>query len=354
MHQADLDRAVLSDPDSDAPRERYADWLAANGDPERAELIRLQLEEARTPPPADPDQPGEESEKRAARIFELVKAHPEWRAFPDLPGIMWGHGFNFGFERGFLGSVGVRGKEAFTAHMGRVFESAPVTTAVFERVDDAGVREIASSPHLARLRHVSFAFCPVGDAAAEAIASSPNVASLKSLRFFRCGVGPRGARALAGSPFLSASLDLDLRGNPIDAASARELRDRFGENVHVDAPEESGRNPLLGPFDEKLVTYFRTLTSALGETAPDDAKGIECTVRNLPGAPGGVHTRVVHLRGNKPSPVQVHPKVRDAANEVARFWTEEGGGFPGIRAAMTRQPDGTWRVQITRLSVPSA
>jgi uncharacterized protein (TIGR02996 family) len=36
--------AVLDHPDDDAPRLRYADWLVENGDPSRAEFIRVQCE----------------------------------------------------------------------------------------------------------------------------------------------------------------------------------------------------------------------------------------------------------------------------------------------------------------------
>jgi uncharacterized protein (TIGR02996 family) len=349
VQRDDLYRAVLAEPDADEPRERFAEWLAANGETDLAELIRLQFEDARTPPPADPDEPDEEAERRAERMVALIQAHPEWRSFPEIPGIGWGYGSNFGFERGFLGSVMVKGSEPFTTHMGRVFEIAPVTTAVFEKVDDAGAAAIASSPFLSRLRHLSLAFCRVGDAAAEAIAASPHAANLRSLRFYRCGVGPRGAQALASSPYLAATLDLDLRGSPIGEAGEAALRGRFGQSLKVDAPEDRGRHPLLGPFEEKLVAHFGKLTSAMSAAAPADATAIECTVRNLPGAPDGLHTRVVHTHGNRSAPAQVQPAVRQAAGELARFWITEGGGFPGVRATMQRQKDGTWQVRVTRL-----
>src|SRR5262249_7676147 len=46
-----LDKAFLADvaehPDDDAPRLVYADWLEDNGDPDRAEFIRVQVELAR-------------------------------------------------------------------------------------------------------------------------------------------------------------------------------------------------------------------------------------------------------------------------------------------------------------------
>src|SRR3954465_1671476 len=47
--EPDLLSAVLAEPDDDAPRLAYADWLADNGQPERAEFVRLQIERMRRP-----------------------------------------------------------------------------------------------------------------------------------------------------------------------------------------------------------------------------------------------------------------------------------------------------------------
>jgi uncharacterized protein (TIGR02996 family) len=44
-----LFEAVLDAPGDDAPRLVFADWLDENGEPDRAEVIRLQIEAARTP-----------------------------------------------------------------------------------------------------------------------------------------------------------------------------------------------------------------------------------------------------------------------------------------------------------------
>ena len=42
-------RAIIANPDDDDPRLQYADWLEENGQAERAEFIRVQIEKARTP-----------------------------------------------------------------------------------------------------------------------------------------------------------------------------------------------------------------------------------------------------------------------------------------------------------------
>lgn len=55
-------RAILEAPDDDAPRLIYADWLDENGQGERAEFIRLQIQLANMKPwcPANPEKVGRE------------------------------------------------------------------------------------------------------------------------------------------------------------------------------------------------------------------------------------------------------------------------------------------------------
>jgi len=42
-------RASIAEPDDDLPRLIYADWLDERGDPDRAQIIRTQIELARLP-----------------------------------------------------------------------------------------------------------------------------------------------------------------------------------------------------------------------------------------------------------------------------------------------------------------
>src|SRR5438477_12296826 len=46
---ADFLMAILADPDADAPRLAYADWLEEDGDADRAEFIRVQCALASMP-----------------------------------------------------------------------------------------------------------------------------------------------------------------------------------------------------------------------------------------------------------------------------------------------------------------
>ena len=59
-------RAIRAAPDDDAPRLVYADWLEENGDPMRAEFIRVQCTRARLPA----DDPA--AEELNARSYALL------------------------------------------------------------------------------------------------------------------------------------------------------------------------------------------------------------------------------------------------------------------------------------------
>jgi uncharacterized protein (TIGR02996 family) len=66
-------RAICENPDDDAPRLVYADWLDEHGDPRQAEFIRVQIELAR--------ESGRASRKRFLRDREeeLWRQRRTWR-----------------------------------------------------------------------------------------------------------------------------------------------------------------------------------------------------------------------------------------------------------------------------------
>ncbi len=77
-----------------------------------------------------------------------------------------------------------------------------------------GVRALAASPFVGSLRELALSG-PLGDEGAEAIASSPALSGLRVLRLDNCGIGARGAERLASSPHLSRLEVLSLRGNSL-------------------------------------------------------------------------------------------------------------------------------------------
>src|SRR5262245_46053167 len=91
--QAFLDD-IVANPDDDAPRLVYADWLDEHGDPHRAEFIRAQCERARL----DADDP--RADRLLRRERALLKAHgADWTGLPQ------GTGVAGELRRGFVGHV---------------------------------------------------------------------------------------------------------------------------------------------------------------------------------------------------------------------------------------------------------
>lgn len=102
--------AIIDRPDDDLLRLVFADYLEENGEADRAEFIRLQIEHAASGPDADG------WTLRDLRINELLHEY-DWR-IPDLKGKQE-------FRRGFVEVIGTTA-ERLLALPGEAFDSAPV------------------------------------------------------------------------------------------------------------------------------------------------------------------------------------------------------------------------------------
>jgi uncharacterized protein (TIGR02996 family) len=214
------EEAFLSDiranPDDDGVRLIYADWLQENGQPQRAEFIRVQIELARL---ADDDP---RREALADRQDELLAAHgDQWRsAFVHRP---WPE--HARFRRGFLDEAVLYTQEEARA----VLRSAPLRRLQVRKVTGKGLAELVRLPefvqvrelslesvdllpsnvrrllrcsHIARLQ--SLALSP-GDGVTEileALGSSPRLRALTRLEISTNYLGDEGLSVLARSPLL--------------------------------------------------------------------------------------------------------------------------------------------------------
>jgi uncharacterized protein (TIGR02996 family) len=245
-------RDILAAPEDDAPRLRYADWLKANGDPERAEYIRLDIRQTRNT--------GENASTRSRRwkrLRELWAAHgAAWLESLPLPM----RGF-VRFVRGFPGRADCAIEE-FLYWPEPLWQSAPVTglittlclrtetlycgdleaLASFRKHIGPRVRQMAAAPQLAhildldmnesgiRTRHVKpllasryltqlrsldLSLNGLGNEAAEAVAGSSRLPNLAVLRMEWNRIGDPGARALANAPHLVSLRELSLSHNAI-------------------------------------------------------------------------------------------------------------------------------------------
>src|SRR5262245_13568791 len=136
--------AILADPDADAPRLVFADWLQENGRPERAEFIRLQIELANL----DVTEPRYFRLRR--REQELLNAHrAEWlRPFGDGDAIL------FTFRRGFVHSALFSSASEFPDRADELLRQFPLR-AVHQRVERLAIIQRFIGPALERLSDLS-------------------------------------------------------------------------------------------------------------------------------------------------------------------------------------------------------
>jgi uncharacterized protein (TIGR02996 family) len=197
--------AIAETPEDDTPRLVYADWLEDHRQPERAAFIRAQCQLAKS---AADDARRPELRKREQEL--LGRQGTAWRnALPKLPGVTWDRTFRRGFVEGAL----VEGAGTFLAQAGRLFRAAPLRSLELRKV--RGVKGLAASPWLRRLRRLCIRNCHVGPAGAAALARSPHLAGLTVLVLSGTDVGAEGAEALVGSPHLTRLSALDLAGNDL-------------------------------------------------------------------------------------------------------------------------------------------
>jgi uncharacterized protein (TIGR02996 family) len=231
--------AILARYPDDGPRLVYADWLDENGDPDRAELVRVQLALARLP---DDHPRRTELADRQTELHETVA--DAWTA--RLGGLAAG----VEFRRGVPDAVTV-GAEEFLAHGDELFRLAPVVRRV--RLTDVAraMPRLIDCPTLARVRELDLFGNDLGNGGVELLVRSAYLGGLNALDLGFNGLDLAGVRALArastlpnlwdlalndnrqltgdavrllaDSPFLAGLRSLDLSGNDVHDAGVRAL-----------------------------------------------------------------------------------------------------------------------------------
>jgi anti-anti-sigma factor len=199
--------AILDDPEADAPRLIFADWLEEHGDP-RGEFIHLQYRLEREP----------EHPQRVAwgkREMELWDEHEHEWVGPLVPVIDVPI-----FRRGFLDEAVLRA-ELFLDHSGYLFEHAPIRRLQFRRVHTGEMPLIAATSALEHLTGLGFQRTSLTAADMQALASSPHLGRLTSLSLEANNLGPVWMGPLLA---IAAPLrELNLGRTRLSAASLAEL-----------------------------------------------------------------------------------------------------------------------------------
>ncbi|HKB39746.1 MAG TPA: TIGR02996 domain-containing protein [Gemmataceae bacterium] len=218
-------QSIIENPDDDAVRLIFADWLEERDDP-RGEFIRIQVKR---------DRPGLDE----ARETKLLGAHEkEWVA-PLRPWVR-----EWRFVRGFVEWVRVPA-EYILGEGRKVFRLTPVRDARFNEATehitrlaavpelarlrslDLGynllaleqVNRLATSPHLAGLDSLNLACNPLNNDGAVAL-SHASLPRLRELYLYRTQLGVAGLDALLQAPGRPGFTVLDLHSNPLHAEGA--------------------------------------------------------------------------------------------------------------------------------------
>ena len=194
--------SIRADPSADGPRYVYADWLQEQGQPERAELIRLQLQRSQLR-----RWTVEHLDLRMREQRLLTQWSDRWRAhLPSLGEVYWGP-----FERGFCGHAVFGTADVVAQHASACRDATVVDAVTVHRIPQGrtlasetlgGLRSLRLLGDMSGLEHGSLGWL-----------DDPGV--LRTLRLLRlvCRVGPFEVRQLLDSSHLSqlTTLSLNLR-----------------------------------------------------------------------------------------------------------------------------------------------
>ena len=215
---------IWKDPASDAPRLVLADQYEQDGDLERANFIRLQIERANLP--------SWEARASALELQEraLVAKHGEaWRAhLPQLPGVQWGS-----FRRGFIRAVAFDDVDNYVAHHEECARRVPMqgvalpwprsgtrpklgTVSNVEELTMFGtvmeqddMKWLAGCQVLSTIRSLNLIDSELRTGWAQLL-KSKHLGALEALRLPRSHVGNAGITKLAASTTMPKLAELDL------------------------------------------------------------------------------------------------------------------------------------------------
>lgn len=213
-----LFRAICEQPWEDTPRLVYADWLEENGDPVRAEFIRVQVELAKLPPggqwphplaqraaelrkQGDPGK-GETKPGRGKRVKRWSKELP----VPE--GVEWTPVYHRGFHNG----VTFATMHAVLTHEEAVTTAAPIDWVSVKGLLPFMVEVLLTRPWVRRLAELSL-WGEVGTPGMEALARTDALGRLERLNLSVARPTDAGVRALATSTALPKLRQLELEIN---------------------------------------------------------------------------------------------------------------------------------------------
>lgn len=246
--------AIIAQPDDDTVRLVYADWLAENGQPDRGEFVRAEIELAQSllNEEIDERRRRELLDRRAA----LLKRHKAVWLAPFLP-----FAKEASFERGFVAALDVpaldflqRGEKWFAlTPLTRVRITERHTWVPLEGRVSCGP-ELFSSPLLSRVTNLDLSGLELTADDLEPLAAHSDLSRLRELVLTYNGLRSDGATLVARMPQLAHLESLDLRSNMITDPGARAvaLGAHFGALKELRITKNSIRNRTWALLEERF------------------------------------------------------------------------------------------------------
>jgi uncharacterized protein (TIGR02996 family) len=201
MTEVEALRAVLDQPDDDAPRLAYAALMDQRGDV-RGEFIRLQLREAR----ATADM---EKSLLSSRTDRLLMDHRSRWSLP-VKGITE----SYAFHRGFIAYFALPAR-VFLDNADRILGSAPIQHVSFSD-PKPWLGDLLDSRYLRQMRSLSFDQAGLDNEDLKRLAASPNLGELRWLSLGGNSITLPGIVELAKSTALPRLRYANFGGNPVD------------------------------------------------------------------------------------------------------------------------------------------
>jgi uncharacterized protein (TIGR02996 family) len=195
---------LLLHPEPDEPRLAYADVIQAI-DPDRAELIRVQVELARSRRKGLPSFARADGYTRERILLDKHKERWSKNA-SEVKGVVF-----LSFLRGFVEHVRMNARE-FLRNAERLYSCAPILHLDLVELKPHA-REVFSSPLLDRIRSLRLTRNDLGDEEAQLLAASAHLGRLRWLDLSHNRVGQAGLDAITGSPGLPSLHYFDFAGN---------------------------------------------------------------------------------------------------------------------------------------------
>jgi uncharacterized protein (TIGR02996 family) len=238
--------AILANPDDDAPRLVFADWLEEHGESDRAEFIRVQIERTRSP--------HWDARQVRLRLREraLIERHGQrWKEdLPSIEGVYWEE-----FRRGFVATANFDNFTVLREKASACWAAAPIEAVAFNF--SSGREAVDSIAPIAGLCELTIHDRFFDPREIDRFADLPMLSTLRALNLPNCNLGGEGFRRLVASPHLGSLLALRVPGNTIGNPAIRALFDAVSltslEELDLSETGSYGRTRNYGRYREDPV-----------------------------------------------------------------------------------------------------